>query len=97
MDRLHWWDLCAGPHVESTGAIDPEGLELESVAGVSVSVCVWGGGGREGGTGGIDPEGLELESVARANGGEGIFFPSSCLRLFFRPQKKTTVAFKNPK
>lgn len=29
----HWWDLCAGPHAPSTGAIDPEALELESVAG----------------------------------------------------------------
>eukprot|EP00798_Chlamydomonas_sp_ICE-L_P007424 gene7424-557_t len=29
----HWWDLCAGPHVESTGKIDVEGFQLESVAG----------------------------------------------------------------
>jgi threonyl-tRNA synthetase len=29
----HWWDLCAGPHVESTGDINPAALELESVAG----------------------------------------------------------------
>ncbi|KAI8467930.1 MAG: hypothetical protein J3K34DRAFT_428779 [Monoraphidium minutum] len=29
----HWWDLCAGPHVPSTGAISPDALELESVAG----------------------------------------------------------------
>ena len=29
----HWWDLCAGPHVESTGDINAEALELESVAG----------------------------------------------------------------
>lgn len=29
----HWWDLCAGPHVESTGAIKPDAFELESVAG----------------------------------------------------------------
>ena len=28
-----WWDLCAGPHVASTGALNPAGLELESVAG----------------------------------------------------------------
>jgi threonyl-tRNA synthetase len=27
------WDLCAGPHVESTGAIDPDAIDLESVAG----------------------------------------------------------------
>ena len=29
-----WWDLCAGPHVERTGDINPEALALESVAGV---------------------------------------------------------------
>ncbi|XP_074272908.1 threonine--tRNA ligase, chloroplastic/mitochondrial 2 [Silene latifolia] len=28
-----WWDLCAGPHVESTGTINRKALELESVAG----------------------------------------------------------------
>jgi threonyl-tRNA synthetase len=28
-----WWDLCAGPHVESTGDLDPKAIELESVAG----------------------------------------------------------------
>ena len=28
-----WWDLCAGPHVERTGDIDPRAVELESVAG----------------------------------------------------------------
>jgi threonyl-tRNA synthetase len=28
-----WWDLCAGPHVESTGKIDQKAFELESVAG----------------------------------------------------------------
>lgn len=28
-----WWDLCAGPHVPSTGALDADALELESVAG----------------------------------------------------------------
>ncbi|MEW5304784.1 MAG: hypothetical protein WDW36_007371 [Sanguina aurantia] len=32
-DKQHWWDLCAGPHVDSTGAIDPESFDLESVAG----------------------------------------------------------------
>lgn len=31
--KEHWWDLCAGPHVPSTGAIDPAALDLESVAG----------------------------------------------------------------
>lgn len=28
-----WWDLCAGPHVETTGEINPKAIELESVAG----------------------------------------------------------------
>lgn len=28
-----WWDLCAGPHVESTGLINKKAVELESVAG----------------------------------------------------------------
>jgi threonyl-tRNA synthetase len=28
-----WWDLCAGPHVETTGKIQRKAVELESVAG----------------------------------------------------------------
>jgi threonyl-tRNA synthetase len=28
-----WWDLCAGPHVESTEELNPDAIELESVAG----------------------------------------------------------------
>ena len=28
-----WWDLCAGPHVENTGDLDPKAIALESVAG----------------------------------------------------------------
>jgi len=28
-----WWDLCAGPHIENTGEINPDAIELESVAG----------------------------------------------------------------
>ncbi|PON77125.1 Threonine-tRNA ligase, class IIa [Trema orientale] len=28
-----WWDLCAGPHVETTGKINRRAVELESVAG----------------------------------------------------------------
>ncbi|AFY61038.1 threonine--tRNA ligase [Synechococcus sp. PCC 6312] len=28
-----WWDLCAGPHVENTGDLNPQAIELESVAG----------------------------------------------------------------
>jgi threonyl-tRNA synthetase len=28
-----WWDLCAGPHVENTGDLNPKAIELEAVAG----------------------------------------------------------------
>ncbi|EAZ92259.1 threonine--tRNA ligase [Crocosphaera chwakensis] len=28
-----WWDLCAGPHVETTGDLNPKAFEIESVAG----------------------------------------------------------------
>ncbi|KAL8136609.1 hypothetical protein V2J09_002610 [Rumex salicifolius] len=28
-----WWDLCAGPHVDTTGKINAKAVELESVAG----------------------------------------------------------------
>lgn len=28
-----WWDLCAGPHLESTGELNPKAIDLESVAG----------------------------------------------------------------
>jgi threonyl-tRNA synthetase len=28
-----WWDLCAGPHLESTAELNPEAIELETVAG----------------------------------------------------------------
>jgi threonyl-tRNA synthetase len=28
-----WWDLCAGPHLQATGAINPDAFALESVAG----------------------------------------------------------------
>ncbi|HAX79802.1 MAG TPA: threonine--tRNA ligase [Cyanobacteria bacterium UBA11372] len=28
-----WWDLCAGPHLNFTGEINPDGFALESVAG----------------------------------------------------------------
>lgn len=28
-----WWDLCAGPHVENTSVLNPDAIELESVAG----------------------------------------------------------------
>eukprot|EP01024_Parvocaulis_polyphysoides_P051871 TRINITY_DN5119_c1_g1_i3.p2 TRINITY_DN5119_c1_g1~~TRINITY_DN5119_c1_g1_i3.p2 ORF type:complete len:162 (-),score=24.24 TRINITY_DN5119_c1_g1_i3:2-427(-) len=29
----HWWDLCAGPHVESTGKIEQNAIKLEKLAG----------------------------------------------------------------
>jgi len=29
----HWWDLCAGPHLENTSDLNPKAIELESVAG----------------------------------------------------------------
>jgi threonyl-tRNA synthetase len=28
-----WWDLCAGPHVENLGELNPKAIDLESVAG----------------------------------------------------------------
>ena len=28
-----WWDLCAGPHVESTGQLPKDAIALESIAG----------------------------------------------------------------
>eukprot|EP00903_Cladosiphon_okamuranus_P007241 g7027.t1 len=28
-----WWDLCAGPHVETTGDLPQKGIELQSLAG----------------------------------------------------------------
>ncbi|MBW4523952.1 MAG: threonine--tRNA ligase [Phormidium tanganyikae FI6-MK23] len=28
-----WWDLCAGPHVDSTAELNPDAIDLESVAG----------------------------------------------------------------
>jgi threonyl-tRNA synthetase len=28
-----WWDLCAGPHVETTGELNKNAIELQSVAG----------------------------------------------------------------
>ncbi|MEB3211462.1 MAG: threonine--tRNA ligase [Leptolyngbyaceae bacterium] len=28
-----WWDLCAGPHVETTEALNPKAFDLESLAG----------------------------------------------------------------
>lgn len=31
--KEHWWDLCAGPHVETTGHINPAAVDLENVAG----------------------------------------------------------------
>lgn len=31
--EFFWWDLCAGPHLASTGLLDPKAIELLSVAG----------------------------------------------------------------
>ncbi|MEL4893986.1 threonine--tRNA ligase [Crocosphaera sp. Alani8] len=28
-----WWDLCAGPHLETTGELHPKAFDIESVAG----------------------------------------------------------------
>ncbi|MBF1999726.1 MAG: threonine--tRNA ligase [Synechococcales cyanobacterium C42_A2020_086] len=28
-----WWDLCAGPHVDNTADLNPDAIELETVAG----------------------------------------------------------------
>ena len=28
-----WWDLCAGPHIDSTGLLNAKSIELQSVAG----------------------------------------------------------------
>jgi threonyl-tRNA synthetase len=28
-----WWDLCAGPHLENTGELNPKAIALEAVAG----------------------------------------------------------------
>lgn len=33
LEGEEWWDLCAGPHVESTGNINKKAVELESIAG----------------------------------------------------------------
>lgn len=35
----HWWDLCAGPHVETTKQLNPAAVELESIAGMSDQLC----------------------------------------------------------
>ena len=32
-EKGSWWDLCAGPHVENTGDIDPNAISLDEVAG----------------------------------------------------------------
>ena len=33
----HWWDLCGGPHVASTGKINPAAIDLESLAGAGAA------------------------------------------------------------
>lgn len=32
-DVRSWWDLCAGPHMESTGQLNIHAIELQSIAG----------------------------------------------------------------
>ena len=32
-EKQPWWDLCAGPHLEATGDINPDAFALESIAG----------------------------------------------------------------
>ena len=32
-EKQPWWDLCAGPHLSSTGDINPDAFALESIAG----------------------------------------------------------------
>ena len=32
-EKQPWWDLCAGPHLETTGDINPDAFALESIAG----------------------------------------------------------------
>jgi len=31
--KANWWDLCAGPHVEHTGQLPKDAIDLESIAG----------------------------------------------------------------
>lgn len=31
--EFHWWDLCAGPHLASTGQLNPKAIALLSIAG----------------------------------------------------------------
>ena len=38
----HWWDLCGGPHVASTGKINPAAVDLESLAGAACRRCARG-------------------------------------------------------
>jgi len=33
LEKQPWWDLCAGPHLNSTGEIHPDAFALESIAG----------------------------------------------------------------
>lgn len=32
-EKQPWWDLCAGPHLNTTGEINPDAFALESIAG----------------------------------------------------------------
>jgi threonyl-tRNA synthetase len=33
LEKQPWWDLCAGPHLDSTSDINPDAFALESIAG----------------------------------------------------------------
>ena len=33
LEKQPWWDLCAGPHLDSSGDINPDAFALESIAG----------------------------------------------------------------
>ena len=33
VEKQPWWDLCAGPHLNTTGDINPDAFALESIAG----------------------------------------------------------------
>ena len=35
----HWWDLCGGPHVDTTADINPAAVDLENVAGTPSQPC----------------------------------------------------------
>ena len=56
-----WWDLCAGPHVERTGDINPDAVDLESLAGGRQK-------GYPGGAGADEQRGREAGRAVRVPG-----------------------------